>query len=64
MGSKFLCIRSTPIEMQSMSENDFECLASSGKTHPAKGQDSYFRRLEELGVLGGDSFTTLLLRQM
>ena len=34
------------------------------KTHPAKGQDSYFRRLEELGVLGADNFTTLLLRQM
>ena len=24
------CIRSTPTEMQSMSENDFECLASTG----------------------------------
>jgi hypothetical protein len=30
IGSKFLCIRSTPTEMQSISENDFECLASTG----------------------------------
>ena len=30
MGSKFRCIRSTPTEMQSMSENDFECFASTG----------------------------------
>jgi hypothetical protein len=30
IGSKFLCIRPTPTEMQSMSENDFECLASTG----------------------------------
>src|SRR5260370_8192640 len=30
MGSKFRCIRSTPTEMQSTSENDFECLASTG----------------------------------
>jgi hypothetical protein len=34
------------------------------KTPPGKGQDSYFRRLEELGDLGADNFTTLLLRQM
>jgi hypothetical protein len=25
IGSKLRCIRSTPTEMQSMSENDFEC---------------------------------------
>jgi len=30
MGSKFHCIRSTPTEMQSMSEKDFECFASTG----------------------------------
>jgi hypothetical protein len=30
IGSKFRCIRSTPTEMQSMSENDFECFASTG----------------------------------
>jgi hypothetical protein len=30
IGSKFRCIRSTPTEMQSMSENDFECLARTG----------------------------------
>src|ERR1700746_2193337 len=30
IGSKFLCIRSTLTEMQSMSENDFECFASTG----------------------------------
>jgi hypothetical protein len=29
-GSKFLCIRSTPTEMQSIRENDFECFASTG----------------------------------
>src|SRR3984893_16779120 len=30
IGSKLRCIRSTPTEMQSMSENDFECFASTG----------------------------------
>src|SRR5260370_41364738 len=30
IGSKFRCIRSTPTEMQSMSENDFECFTSTG----------------------------------
>jgi len=30
LGPKFRCIRSTPTEMQSISENDFECLASTG----------------------------------
>lgn len=30
IGSKFLCIRSTPTEMWSISENDFECLARTG----------------------------------
>jgi hypothetical protein len=35
MGSKFRCIRSTPTEMQSMSENDFECFASTGVNMPA-----------------------------
>src|SRR6266446_10929000 len=34
MGSKFRCIRSTPTEMQSMSENDFECFASTGAKTP------------------------------
>jgi hypothetical protein len=34
MGSKFRCIRSTPTEMQSMSENDFECFASTGVNTP------------------------------
>src|SRR5690348_18334626 len=34
IGSKFRCIRSTPTEMQSMSENDFECLASTGVKSP------------------------------
>jgi len=33
-GSKFRCIRSTPTEMQSMSENDFECFASTGVNTP------------------------------
>src|SRR6266567_5551483 len=34
MGSKFLCMRSTPTEMQSMRENDFECFASTGVNTP------------------------------
>jgi len=34
MGSKLRCIRSTPTEMQSMSENDFECFASTGVKTP------------------------------
>src|SRR6266851_3881798 len=35
IGSKFRCIRSTPTERQSMSENDFECFASTGVNTPA-----------------------------
>jgi hypothetical protein len=34
IGSKFRCIRSTPTEMQSMSENDFECFANTGVNTP------------------------------
>src|SRR6266851_5719448 len=34
MGSKLRCIRSTPTEKQSISENDFECLASTGVNTP------------------------------
>src|SRR5208282_5859678 len=34
IGSKFRFIRSTPTEIQSMSENDFECLASTGVNAP------------------------------
>src|ERR1035437_5286895 len=34
IGSKFRCIRSTPTEMESMSENDFECFASTGVNTP------------------------------
>ncbi len=30
IGSKFRCLPSTPTEMQSMSEKDFECLARTG----------------------------------
>jgi len=33
---KFRCIRSTPTEMQSMSENDFECLARTGVNAPGQ----------------------------
>src|ERR1019366_8495317 len=36
IGSKLRCIRSTPTEMQSISENDFECLARTGVKSPAK----------------------------
>src|SRR5580700_7139143 len=32
--SKLRCIRSTPTEMQSMSENDFECFANTGVNTP------------------------------
>ena len=34
MGSKLRCIRSTPTAMQSISENDFECFASTGVKSP------------------------------
>ncbi len=34
IGSKLRCIRSTPTEMQSMSENVFECFASTGVNTP------------------------------
>src|SRR5258708_35387083 len=34
IGSKFRCIRSTPTERQSTSENDFECLARTGVNTP------------------------------
>jgi len=33
LGSKFRCMRSTPTETQAISENDFECLASTGVKH-------------------------------
>src|SRR6266853_2733933 len=36
IGSKLRCIRSTPTEMQSMSENDFECFASTGVNTPER----------------------------
>jgi hypothetical protein len=32
-GSKLCCILSTPTEMQSISENDFECLANTVRKH-------------------------------
>ena len=35
-GSKFRCIRSMPTEMQSTSDNDFECFASTGVKSPTK----------------------------
>jgi len=34
IGSKLRCIRSTPTEMQSMSEIDFECFANTGVNTP------------------------------
>src|SRR5216683_4564558 len=39
MGSKLRCIRSTPTEMQSTSENDFECLASTGVKAPRNAKE-------------------------
>src|SRR6266478_3291452 len=50
MGSKLRCMRSTPTEMQSMSENDFECFARTGVNTPGTmlpnwvGQQSRFCR--------------------
>src|SRR5579872_1237168 len=35
IGSKLRCIRSTPTEMQSMSEKDLECFARTGVKSPA-----------------------------
>src|ERR1700751_324672 len=35
IGSKLRCMRSMPTEMQSISENDFECFASTGVKSPA-----------------------------
>jgi len=35
IGSELRCIRSTPTEMQSISENDFECFANTGVNTPA-----------------------------
>jgi hypothetical protein len=37
-GSKFRCIRSTSTGIQSMSENDFECFASTGVKSPLKAK--------------------------
>src|SRR5229473_6790460 len=37
MGSKFRCIRSTPTEMQSMSENDFECFREHRRERAIEG---------------------------
>src|SRR5215472_14304186 len=34
IGSKLRCMRSTPTEVQSIKENDFECLASTGVNTP------------------------------
>ena len=36
IGSKLRCIRSTPTEMQSMSEIDFECFANTGVNSPGQ----------------------------
>ena len=35
MDSKLRCMRSTPTEMQSINENDFECFAKTGVKSPA-----------------------------
>src|SRR3981081_1905542 len=43
IGSKFRCIRSTPTEMQSMSENDFECFASTRVNTPVKAMSEQQR---------------------
>src|SRR5713226_216363 len=39
IGSKFRCIRSTPTEIASTSENDFECLASTGVKAPRNAKE-------------------------
>src|SRR5260370_12818541 len=43
IGSKLRCIRSTPTEMQSISENDFECLASTGVKCPANAMFEHIK---------------------
>jgi hypothetical protein len=58
IGSKFRCIRSTPTEMQSMTENDFEYFAHTGVkvSMPAKGK-LMIRSIsakQRLGVGGSD----------
>jgi hypothetical protein len=57
-------IRSRP-QSASVGRHEGRCKVVVGwKMHAAKRQDSYFGRLEELGVLCEGNFTTLLLRQM
>ena len=68
IGSKFRCIRSTPTEMQSMSENDLECFASAGVNSPEslhamcpkadaarRVAQSHFRRWPVHGEMGVQS---------
>jgi len=44
IGSKLRCIRSTPTEMQSISENDFECLASTGVNTPLNAMFEHMKK--------------------
>jgi hypothetical protein len=39
--AKFRCIRSTPTEMQSIRENDFQCLANPGTYTPIEHTRAY-----------------------
>jgi hypothetical protein len=43
LAQKFRCIRSTPTELESMSENDFECLASTGLKSPANAMFEHIK---------------------
>src|SRR5258708_1145037 len=55
MGSKLRCIRSTPTEMQSMSENDFECFVSTGVKSPETiSQGTIFRWVVQLLAPGSE----------
>src|SRR5216684_38389 len=56
IGSKLRCIRSTPTEMQSMSENDFECFASTGVNTPVTMSPSSWST--DVEVRGPDSSAT------
>jgi len=53
IGSKLCCMRSTPTETQSISEKDFECLASTGVNTPGTMfPDSVDRRPYRAGNRG------------
>jgi hypothetical protein len=48
IGLRFRCIRSTPTEMPSIRENDFECLASTGVNTPSMPRRRIGRAIRNL----------------